>query len=178
MKNYIANSGKGWITSTDYIAEQLNAAIALGRKQHDEPARKEALIHLGAALHTFEDFAAHSNFVELCLIKQGVDSVFPLVGDKARVVASDIGRSVAPLVTGTSGVLDVFQVFLGDPADDETASMDGQVYANPGELELLLQVRNTGHLLGNAPLTQDRSSLLVTHLSKTCTRSFKLPLTH
>ncbi|KAG5936497.1 hypothetical protein E4U59_004983 [Claviceps monticola] len=70
MKNYIANSSHGWDTSADYIRQQLELCIELGRRgrRGDHSAQKESFIHLGAALHTLEDFAAHSNYIELCLL--------------------------------------------------------------------------------------------------------------
>ncbi|KAJ3499677.1 hypothetical protein NLG97_g140 [Lecanicillium saksenae] len=122
MKNYIANSGKSWETSADYIRDQLSKCIHLGRRGRagDHAARKESFIHLGAALHTLEDFAAHSNYIELCLQEFGEEDVFAFVGDGCRVslppdFKSD--RKVPPLVTGTFGMLDIFHSLLGE-ADD------------------------------------------------------------
>ncbi|KAK9779102.1 putative Heterokaryon incompatibility Het-C [Seiridium cardinale] len=121
MKNYIANSGNGWRTSADYVREQLEQCIALGRqgqRKRSSQAKKESLIHLGAALHTLEDFAAHSNFAELCLHELGEDKVFSFVGDACLVKTPGIkGRKVAPIVTGTFGMLDIFHSLLGE-ADD------------------------------------------------------------
>ncbi|KAK6075800.1 nima-interacting protein [Seiridium cupressi] len=121
MKNYIANSGNGWRTSADYVREQLEQCIALGRqgrRKRSSHAKKESLIHLGAALHTLEDFAAHSNFTELCLHELGEDKVFSFVGDACLVKTPGIkGRKVAPIVTGTFGMLDIFHSLLGE-ADD------------------------------------------------------------
>jgi hypothetical protein len=119
MKNYIANSGKGWDTAADYIRRQLLECIELGRKGKagDPGAAKESFIHLGAALHTLEDFAAHSNFIELCLHDMGEESVFLFVGDECRVSVPNSNRKVAPIVTGTFGMLDIFHSLLGE-ADD------------------------------------------------------------
>lgn len=123
MKNYIANSGHGWDTSADYIRRQLGKCIELGRRgrRGHHGAQKESFIHLGAALHTLEDFAAHSNFVELCLHELGERDVFAYVGDRCRVRTPRShfrrGRLVAPLVTGTFGMLDIFHSLLGE-ADD------------------------------------------------------------
>ncbi|KAG6002927.1 hypothetical protein E4U54_000778 [Claviceps lovelessii] len=122
MKNYIANSSHGWDTSADYIRRQLEKCIELGRRGRngDHGAQKESFIHLGAALHTLEDFSAHSNFIELCLLKMGEADIFPHVGDKCRVkLPSRLRkrRPVAPLVTGTFGMLDIFHSLLGE-ADD------------------------------------------------------------
>lgn len=118
MKNYIANAGNGYRTSADYVREQLVQCIALGRKKKDAHSRKESLIHLGAALHTLEDFSAHSNFTELCLHELGEDKVFTFVGDACEVKTPGMsGKKVAPIVTGTFGMLDIFHSMLGE-ADD------------------------------------------------------------
>src|ERR1700743_2457165 len=50
-------------------------------------------------LHTLEDLLAHSNWVELTLIKIGHSQVFPYVGEDV-LINSPRGR-VPPLVTGT-----------------------------------------------------------------------------
>ncbi|CAJ2512282.1 Uu.00g052970.m01.CDS01 [Anthostomella pinea] len=134
MKNYIANSGQAWRTSADYVREQLRACIELGRKKKNPGAKKESYIHLGAALHTLEDFSAHSNFVELCLRELGEESVFPFVGDACRVKVPGMfrgGRKVAPLVTGTFGMLDIFHSFLGEADDMAILQSKGSL----GELE-------------------------------------------
>ncbi|KAI1323452.1 heterokaryon incompatibility Het-C [Xylariaceae sp. FL0255] len=117
MKNYIANSGQGWDTSADYVRRQLSKCIELGRKKKDSNTRKESFIHLGAALHTLEDFAAHSNFIELCLHELGEKDIFAFVGDTCRVKVPGKWKSAPPLVTGTFGMLDIFHSLLGE-ADD------------------------------------------------------------
>ena len=50
-------------------------------------------------LHTLEDYPAHSNFCELCLVSMGYTNVFTHVGEAVRIQAPD-GRVVAPVVTG------------------------------------------------------------------------------
>jgi len=52
-------------------------------------------------LHTLEDYPAHSNFCELCLVSMGYTDVFTHVGEAVRIQAPD-GRMVAPVVTGRS----------------------------------------------------------------------------
>ncbi|KAI1753037.1 heterokaryon incompatibility Het-C [Xylaria castorea] len=134
MKNYIANSGQGWETSADYIREQLSKSIESGRIKGNAGAKKESFIHLGAALHTLEDFAAHSNFVELCLHELGEEQVFPFVGDACRVETPRRlwkHRRVAPLVTGTFGMLDIFHSLLGEADDMAILQSRGSL----GELE-------------------------------------------
>lgn len=129
MKNYIANSpevGAVNHTSADFIEKQLIAAITCGR-QGDE----EAYIHLGAALHTLEDFVAHSNYVELAmqLIGQDIEQeanmtsaltkVFAYVGGSAHIETSR--GQAPPIVTGTFGALDLFQTLLGEIEDKMNA---------------------------------------------------------
>ncbi|KAI0904192.1 heterokaryon incompatibility Het-C [Ustulina deusta] len=134
MKNYIANSGQGWATSADYIREQLSKSIEFGRLKRNAKAKKESYIHLGAALHTLEDFSAHSNFIELCLHELGEEQVFPFVGDACRIeVPRRVWkhRKVAPLVTGTFGMLDIFHSLLGEADDMAILQSKGSL----GELE-------------------------------------------
>jgi hypothetical protein len=92
----------------------------------------QALIYLGAALHTLEDFAAHSNYVELALMTLGVPA-FPLVGDGCKVKIPRSGHEVSPLVTGTFGMLDIFQSLLGE-VDDKVA------HKRKGELDEIIKV--------------------------------------
>ncbi|KAM0281707.1 hypothetical protein ACHAO9_010547 [Fusarium lateritium] len=139
MKNYIANSGKGWDTSADYVARQLRECIKLGREGTPK-AKKEAFIHLGAALHTLEDFSAHSNFTELCLHELGEEEVFAFVGEACRVRTPRWrARMVPPIVTGTFGMLDIFHSLLGE-ADDMA------VLQCKGSLENLENEMNIGEI--------------------------------
>ncbi|KAG8671996.1 hypothetical protein FPOAC2_05361 [Fusarium poae] len=139
MKNYIANSGHGWDTSADYVTRQLRECIRLGRDK-DPKSKKEAFIHLGAALHTLEDFSAHSNFTELCLQDLGEADVFAFVGDACRVQTPGWrGRMVPPIVTGTFGMLDIFHSLLGE-ADDMA------VLQCKGSLENLENEMNIGEI--------------------------------
>ncbi|KAI0878546.1 heterokaryon incompatibility Het-C [Hypoxylon argillaceum] len=134
MKNYVANSGQGWPTSADYIREQLKKSIELGRLKRNSGAKKESYIHLGAALHTLEDFSAHSNFIELCLHELGEEQVFPFVGDECRIDTPHRMwqyKKVAPLVTGTFGMLDIFHSLLGEADDMAILQSKGSL----GELE-------------------------------------------
>ena len=61
----------------------------------------EAYRLLGQAMHTLEDYPAHSNFCELALVSMGHQQVFCHVGDAVKVKAPN-GRMVTPIVTGTS----------------------------------------------------------------------------
>ncbi|CAK1364750.1 hypothetical protein CB0940_08399 [Cercospora beticola] len=117
MKNYIANSGKDWTTSADYIRKKLWACIEYKRNENEA----DALISLGAAMHTIEDFAAHSNFIELCLREfDGCQDIFAFVGDKSWIEAPGSHSKVPPLTTGTFGAVDILHSFLGE-ADDRAA---------------------------------------------------------
>lgn len=118
MKNYIANDDGGWDTSKAYVRRTLDECIRLGRqyratnKKVDQYEAFRLLgtgkgfrafykleSHYALALHTLEDFSAHSNFCELALISLGHQQVFCHVGDQVRIRAPN-GRMVAPLVTG------------------------------------------------------------------------------
>jgi hypothetical protein len=130
MENYIANTpelGAVNYKSAEYVQKQLIAAIAWGR-QGDE----EAYIHLSAALHTLEDFVAHSNYVELAMRLIGTEmkdqanitpppgKVFAYVGGAARVKTA---RAIAPpITTGSFGALELYQTLLGE-IDDRLNAM-------------------------------------------------------
>ncbi|KAI0346175.1 Het-C-domain-containing protein [Trametopsis cervina] len=119
MKNYIANENGSWDTSKALVRRTLEHCIHLGR-QHRAQGRKEdeyeAYRLLGTALHTLEDFGAHSNFCELALAHMGYNDVFLHVGDQVRIQASN-GKWVAPLVTGTFGGQDFIHSLLGEATD-------------------------------------------------------------
>ncbi|KAE9406188.1 Het-C-domain-containing protein [Gymnopus androsaceus JB14] len=119
MKNYIANESGGWDTSKALVRRTLERCIQLGR-QHRAQDRKEDLYEayrlLGQAMHTLEDFPAHSNFCELALVSMGHSDVFTHVGDQVRVHAPG-GRMVAPIVTGTFGSSDFIHSLLGEATD-------------------------------------------------------------
>ncbi|KAF7360302.1 hypothetical protein MVEN_00759700 [Mycena venus] len=119
MKNYIANDSGHWDTSRALVRRTLERCIHLGR-QHRSQGRKEdeyeAYRLLGQALHTLEDFSAHSNFCELALASMGHHEVFLHVGDQVRIQAPN-GKWVAPLVTGTFGGSDFTHSLLGEAGD-------------------------------------------------------------
>jgi hypothetical protein len=73
------------------------------------------------ALHTFEDFTAHSNYVELTLREQGYTNVFPHVGVATELTVR--GKKIFPLVTGTFGGLDFVLSVIGE-AGDHVASRE------------------------------------------------------
>lgn len=119
MKNYIANENGHWDTSKALVRRVLQQCIYLGRKYKssgDNADQYEAFRLLGQALHTLEDFSAHSNFCELALVSMGHTNIFVHVGDAVRVRAHN-GKMVAPIVTGTFGSSDFIYSLLGEATD-------------------------------------------------------------
>ncbi|CCA67339.1 related to Het-c heterokaryon incompatibility protein [Serendipita indica DSM 11827] len=119
MKNYIANEDGGWDTSRALVRRRLQECINIGRRYrstHNKADQYEAFRLLGSALHTMEDFPAHSNFCELALVSMGCNQVFTHVGDNVRIPAPN-GKFVAPLVTGTFGGDDFQHSLLGEAGD-------------------------------------------------------------
>ncbi|KAI0918625.1 hypothetical protein AcV5_002565 [Taiwanofungus camphoratus] len=119
MKNYIANENGFWDTSKALVRRTLHRCIEVGRRHRAHGLKQdeyEAYRLLGQALHTLEDFTAHSNFCELALASLGYNDVFLHVGDQVRIQAPD-GRWVAPLVTGTFGSSDFIHSLLGEATD-------------------------------------------------------------
>ena len=88
MKNYIrsaisTNNKPGeepkknrYVNSHVYILDKLKAAAIPGGHNIENQIPKD---NLGAALHTLEDFFAHSNYAEIALIKEGELGVFPWI---------------------------------------------------------------------------------------------------
>src|SRR5690606_33961908 len=144
MKNYIANENLGIATSAGYIKHSLNRSIHFGRlytsgppgDANNEAHLNEALRCLGQALHTLEDFSAHSNYVELVLREMGMLSVFPHVGVATEMVLAN-GKRVFPLTTGTFGGVDFLHSVLGEASDKfaqtELQEMDGILEAAHNE---------------------------------------------
>ena len=132
MKNYIANETIGINTSASYIRRKIQECVNHGRiarRDGNESRRHEALICLGALLHTLEDFSAHSNYVELVLHCIGEKDIFACVGDKSRITIPSTTQEVAPLVTGTFGSLDVFQSIIGELDDKAAMKSEGELDA-------------------------------------------------
>ncbi|KAF9010021.1 heterokaryon incompatibility protein Het-C-domain-containing protein [Cyathus striatus] len=119
MKNYIANEGANWDTSKALVRRTLERCIQFGRAQRSNGRKQdeyEAYRLLGQALHTLEDFSAHSNFCELALVSMGHNNVFVHVGDQVRIQAPN-GKWVAPIVTGSFGSNDFIHSLLGEATD-------------------------------------------------------------
>jgi hypothetical protein len=119
MKNYIANEDGGWDTSKALVRRTLEQCIHIGRRhrsQGNKADEYEAYRLLGQALHTLEDYPAHSNFCELAMLSNGIHEIFSHVGDHVRVQAPN-GKSVPPIVTGTFGSNDFIHSLLGEASD-------------------------------------------------------------
>lgn len=127
MKNYIANEDGGWATSSGYLRFSFGRSIHFGRVYTHGASSKgkeedlcEALRCLGQALHTMEDFSAHSNYCELALRELGFHEVFPHCGTQAEINLH--GKRVYPIVTGTFGAVDFLHSVLGEATDHFTQS--------------------------------------------------------
>ncbi|CDZ97898.1 Heterokaryon incompatibility Het-C [Phaffia rhodozyma] len=119
MKNYIANENGNWDTSKALVRRTIEQCIHHGRMSRargNDDDEYEAYRLLGQAMHTLEDFTAHSNFCELALISLGYHDVFPHVGQNAIIKAPN-GQMVPPLVTGTFGGSDFIHSLLGEAGD-------------------------------------------------------------
>ena len=79
-------------------------------------AHHESYRLLGQALHTLEDFPAHSNYCELVLLKFGYSEVYCHVGSNVRICTPQ-GYAVPPLVTGSFGGADFMHSLLGEASD-------------------------------------------------------------
>ncbi|KAG8910285.1 hypothetical protein FRC01_006412 [Tulasnella sp. 417] len=119
MKNYIANENGFWDTSKAHVRKLIISCIEEGRQYRQSKNQENkfnAYRTLGSALHTLEDFFAHSNFCELTLISIGGWNVFPHVGERTKIAAPN-GQYVYPLVTGTFGGSDFIHSVLGEATD-------------------------------------------------------------
>lgn len=133
MKNYIANEDGDWATSSEYVREQLLRSIKLGRRYIKGGYKKHSLQHeslrlLGGALHTLEDFTAHTNYLELVLRDMGYKDVYAHVGNQTRIKLA--GKKVFPVVTGTFGGLDFLHSLLGGAHDSLSESGFTEASAN------------------------------------------------
>lgn len=96
MKNFILHDIDDLRSPLTFFTEQLTLAARKGRK-------KDGLRHFGAALHVLEDFYAHSNFVEIALIKSGASKVWPWVQMTPAVENMTDGVAKAKLIPITTG---------------------------------------------------------------------------
>ncbi|KAJ3185480.1 hypothetical protein HDU87_000102 [Geranomyces variabilis] len=112
LKNYIGNEQGGWATSTVFVRRSIERSV----QAYQAGNKDEAYRLLGQALHTMEDFPAHSNFVELTLIELGHSQVFPFVGENTAFRQGPRGP-IYPVVTGTFGGMDFAHSLLGEATD-------------------------------------------------------------
>ncbi|OCT49783.1 hypothetical protein CLCR_06651 [Cladophialophora carrionii] len=125
LKNYIASEGMGIDTSAGLVRKLLGRSIELGRQYARNKNKKdlyEALRLLGTASHCLEDYAAHSNYVELALIELGERDVFPHVGRRTAIQLREVRHPVFPIVTGTFGGVDFLHSVCGEFDDKATQS--------------------------------------------------------
>ena len=125
MKNYIASENMGIDTSAGLVRKLFTRSIQLGRQYARSKNKKdlhEALRLLGTGSHCLEDFAAHSNYVELALIEMGERDIFPHVGRRTQVQMRGGRNEVYPLVTGTFGGVDFLHSVCGEFDDKATQS--------------------------------------------------------
>ncbi|KAL5381652.1 hypothetical protein DPSP01_007100 [Paraphaeosphaeria sporulosa] len=123
LKNYIASEDLGITTSAGMVRDLLRRCIDLGRRSGGRgPDFYEALRLLGTATHCLEDYSAHSNYTELCLIELGARDVFPHVGRNARFQIEGVRNPVYPIITGTFGGVDFLHSVCGEITDKATQS--------------------------------------------------------
>ncbi|RMZ76643.1 hypothetical protein DV738_g4860, partial [Chaetothyriales sp. CBS 135597] len=134
LKNYIASEDLNIDTSAGLVRKLLTRCIELGRqygRNKNKDDLYEALRLLGTANHCLEDYAAHSNYVELALIELGERDVFPHVGRNTRIQLRGARNEVYPLVTGTFGGVDFLHSVCGEFDDKATQSeiqeLEGQL---------------------------------------------------
>ncbi|KAK6387586.1 hypothetical protein LTS17_000855 [Exophiala oligosperma] len=125
LKNYIASEGMGIDTSAGLVRHLFGRSIELGRQYARTKNKKdlyEALRLLGTGSHCLEDYAAHSNYVELALIELGERDVFPHVGRRTQIQLREARHPVFPVVTGTFGGVDFLHSVCGEFDDKTTQS--------------------------------------------------------
>ncbi|GIJ91592.1 hypothetical protein Asppvi_010560 [Aspergillus pseudoviridinutans] len=134
LKNYIASEDLGIGTSAGLVRRVFKRSIELGRRyarSRNDDDLHEALRLLGTGLHCLEDYAAHSNYIELSLIELGESTVFPHVGRNTKVEVDGARGYVYPIVTGTFGGVDFFHSVLGELSDktvqSEVQSLEGVI---------------------------------------------------
>jgi len=104
MKYYIKTDFTHRPSTFTYFSQQIRLAVKYGRT-------KKGYMHLGGALHVLEDYYAHSNFVELLLMKHQVVGIDPHVTLSDEVAAMQDGPAKAnkiPIVTGRFATPDLF----------------------------------------------------------------------
>ncbi|KAK5208099.1 hypothetical protein LTR41_006035 [Exophiala xenobiotica] len=148
LKNYIASEDMGIDTSAGLVRKLFGRSIELGRQYARSKNKKdlyEALRLLGTGSHCLEDYAAHSNYVELALIELGERDIFPHVGRRTQVELREVRHPVYLVVTGTFGGVDFLHSVCGEFDDKTTQSeieeLEGtmQQYQNMNNDDSILQ---------------------------------------
>ena len=155
LKSYIASEDQGIMTSATLVRNLFGRCIDLGRRYgqtKNDADFYEALRLLGTGCHCLEDYAAHSNYVELSLIELGERDVFPHVGRRTQIDLQGARQPVFPIVTGTFGGTDFLHSVMGEFSDKATQSeiqeLEGSIENsanNQGDFSLLQD------LLGKVP---------------------------
>ncbi|KIW02339.1 hypothetical protein, variant 1 [Verruconis gallopava] len=125
LKKYIASEDAGITTSAGLVRDLYRRCIELGRRARrngNDDDLYEAFRLLGTANHCLEDFSAHSNYVELCLIEMGERDVFPHVGRRTQMQVRGAREPIWPLITGTFGGVDFLHSVMGELSDKATQS--------------------------------------------------------
>jgi hypothetical protein len=125
LKTYISSEDRGIATSGALVRDLLHRSVDLMRKSKRENNKNdfyESLRLLGTATHCLEDYAAHSNYIELALIEMGERDVFPHVGRNTKVRVNGARDEVYPIVTGTFGGVDFLHSVCGEITDKATQS--------------------------------------------------------
>ncbi|RPB08965.1 Het-C-domain-containing protein [Morchella conica CCBAS932] len=133
LKVYIASEDRGCDTSAGLVRKKFIEAIEKGRaygRDGNNNDLYEALRLLGTGLHCLEDYAAHSNYIELALREMGIDA-FPHVGENTEIEIN--GKRIFPLVTGTFGMTDFLHSVVGEVSDkvaqSEVQELDAKLAA-------------------------------------------------
>ncbi|KAL6252659.1 hypothetical protein RBB50_000378 [Rhinocladiella similis] len=147
LKNYIASEGMGIDTSAGLVRHLFGRSIELGRQYARTKNKKdlyEALRLLGTGSHCLEDYAAHSNYVELALIELGERDVFPHVGRRTQIQLREARHPVYPVVTGTFGGVDFLHSVCGEFDDKTTQS---EIQELEGTMQQYQGMNNDGSIL-------------------------------
>ncbi|KAF2427273.1 Het-C-domain-containing protein [Tothia fuscella] len=136
MKNYIAAEDMGITTSAGMVRDIYRRCIELARRSRrsgNNDELYEAYRLLGTANHCLEDFSAHSNYTELCLIEMGERDIFPHVGRRTQIQVRGARDRIWPLITGTFGGVDFLHSVMGELSDktvqNEITELEGTVSA-------------------------------------------------
>ncbi|KAF2664141.1 Het-C-domain-containing protein [Microthyrium microscopicum] len=153
LKVYIASEDRGITTSAGMVRNLLHRCIDLARRSRnkDDSQFFEALRLLGTATHCMEDYAAHSNYVELCLIEMGERDVFPHVGRRTQLQVRGARNAIFPIITGTFGGVDFLHSVCGELSDKATQSEIDELEGSINEAQRNQNVSKIKELLDQLP---------------------------